>query len=139
MNTIQFFSYLPEEAKQIRQNVFMDEQGFNEEFDTIDNSAIHIVLFKDGAAAGTARMFTENGGKSYHIGRVAVLKEYRHLHLGSEVMKAVCEKAAELGAEYCELSAQCRASAFYKSLGFEESGDVYYDEHCPHIYMKKVL
>lgn len=139
MNKIEFFNTLPDEARQIRKLVFIEEQGFNDEFDETDFTAMHLVLFKDDIPAGTARMFTENGGKSYHIGRVAVLKEYRHFHLGSEIVNALCDKAKELGAEYCELSAQCRASEFYKSLGFRESGDIYYDEYCPHIHMEKSL
>ena len=59
-------------------------------------------------------MFTENGGSSYHIGRMAVLKEYRKTGLGSDIMNALCKKAKELGAEKCELSAQCVQKAFTK-------------------------
>lgn len=130
---------LPQEAKMIRSAVFIEEQGFKEEFDETDKNSLHAVLFVDGKAAGTARMFTEDGGKSYHIGRVAVLKEYRKFGLGSSIMNALCEKAKELGAKKCELSAQCRAKGFYNKLGFIESGEVYLDENCPHIYMEKEL
>ncbi|UKI22223.1 MAG: GNAT family N-acetyltransferase [Anaerotruncus sp.] len=55
------------------------------------------MLYKDGIAAGTARMFTEDGGKTYQIGRVAVLPQYRKYRLGSEIMNAALKKAAELG------------------------------------------
>ena len=119
--------------------VFMDEQGFKDEFDETDKKSLHAVLFINGNAAATARMFTENGGKSYHIGRVAVLKEFRKSGLGSRIMTALCEKAKEAGAEACELSAQCRAKGFYASLGFKEKGGIYLDEGCPHIYMEKEL
>ena len=139
MNEIEFFNYLPEEAKNIRSKVFIDEQGFENEFDETDNTAIHILLYFDSAPAGTARMFTEDNGKSYHIGRVAVLPQYRKNHLGAQIVNAICEKAKELGAEKCELSAQCRVKGFYKSLGFEESGEEYLDEYCPHIHMEKTL
>ena len=117
----------------------MDEQGFKDEFDETDKKSLHAVLFINGNAAATARMFTENGGKSYHIGRVAVLKEFRKSGLGSRIMTALCEKAKEAGAEACELSAQCRAKGFYASLGFKEKGGIYLDEGCPHIYMEKEL
>lgn len=140
MKEIKLFSTgLPEEAKQIRTAVFVDEQGFHEEFDETDDISIHAVLFIDGKAAGTARMFTESGGESYHIGRMAVLKEYRKSGLGSDIMNALCEKAKELGAKGCELSAQCRAQGFYEKLGFAAEGNIYLDENCPHIYMKKAL
>ena len=99
MEEIKIYEHLPEEAKHIRKTVFMDEQGFKDEFDETDKKSLHAVLFIDGNAAATARMFTENGGKSYHIGRVAVLKEFRKSGLGSRIMTALCEKAKEAGAE----------------------------------------
>ena len=139
MNKIEFFNHLPEEAKAIRFKVFVDEQGFQNELDAIDDTAIHLVLSVDGTPAGAARMFTEDGGKSYHLGRICVLKEYRGMHLGADIVNKMCEKAKELGAERCELSAQCRAMEFYKKIGFQERGEVYLDEYCPHIFMEKSL
>lgn len=136
---IRIYETLPKEAEFIRKTVFVDEQGFHDEFDETDGRSLHAVLYKDGKAAAAARMFTENGGESYHIGRMAVLKEFRGCGLGSKIMNALCEKACELGAKSCELSSQCSAQGFYKTLGFEASGEVYLDEHCPHIYMKKCL
>lgn len=41
----------------IRIKVFMEEQGFKNEFDDIDNRAIHIVLYKEGKPVGTCRVF----------------------------------------------------------------------------------
>ena len=139
MHEIRFSRALPAEAESIRREVFIKEQGFNDEFDETDKRCIHVVLFIDGEAAGTARLFTEDGGRSYHIGRMAVLKKYRGQGAGSEIMNAVCKKASELGAERCELSAQCRARGFYEKLGFKAGGEIYLDEGCPHIHMEKML
>lgn len=139
MTYIKFFNYRTDEASIIRHKVFIEEQGFEHEFDETDSVSLHAVLYKEGTAAGTGRMFTEDGGKSYHLGRIAVLPEYRHFHLGSEMVKAMCDKAKELGASLCVLSAQCRVKDFYRSLGFKESGAVYLDEYCPHIHMEKEL
>ena len=36
---------LPEDAALIRQKIFMEEQGFVDEFDAIDPQADHIVLY----------------------------------------------------------------------------------------------
>ena len=36
----------------IREEVFMQEQGFKNEFDDIDDSATHIVLYDDGSPVG---------------------------------------------------------------------------------------
>ena len=40
---IESFDYLPLEAKNIRETVFVNEQGFNYEFDDIDDIATHLV------------------------------------------------------------------------------------------------
>ena len=54
------------EAKLIRQTVFVDEQGFKNEFDDTDNKAYHGILTDNGEPVSTGRLFTENG--DYHIG-----------------------------------------------------------------------
>ena len=70
----------------IREAVFMKEQGFQNEFDDTDNTCWHLLLTVDGKAAGCARIFPDKG-KMWHVGRVAVLPEYRKLHLGSFIRK----------------------------------------------------
>ena len=41
---VSIYSELPDEARAIRQAVFVEEQGFQEEFDDIDNTeAAHLV------------------------------------------------------------------------------------------------
>ena len=57
-----FYDALPPEAAAIRQAVFVEEQGFQEEFDAIDGHALHLLLFADGRPVGTLRAFTEGGG-----------------------------------------------------------------------------
>lgn len=71
MNT-KTYTILPQEAKDIRIEVFMKEQGFENEFDEIDNLCHHIVVFDEEKPIGTCRFFKENN--HYTIGRVAVLK-----------------------------------------------------------------
>ena len=44
MNT-KIFTTLPQDAKDIRIEVFMKEQGFKNEFDEIDTISHHIVVF----------------------------------------------------------------------------------------------
>lgn len=139
MIEVKFYNELPAEAAEIRKKVFIEEQGFQNEFDEFDNISVHAIISVDGIAAGTARMFTEDDGKSVHLGRIAVLKEQRKLHLGSLMLNALFKKAKELGAERAIVGAQCRAAGFYKSLGFTEYGEIYSDEGCPHIYMQKEL
>ena len=49
------------EAKQIRQTVFVEEQGFHNEFDAMDAEAWHVVLWKDEHAIATGRTFPAQG------------------------------------------------------------------------------
>ena len=42
-----FFDYLPQEAKDIRTEVFVNEQKFENEFDDIDDIAYHLIIGKE--------------------------------------------------------------------------------------------
>ncbi|MGN0623938.1 MAG: GNAT family N-acetyltransferase [Oscillospiraceae bacterium] len=124
-------------AAEIRKKVFMEEQGFKNEFDGIDERAVHAVLFCDGAPAATGRLYSEKG--SFHIGRVAVLKEYRGKALGSMIISALEAEAKKMGALQISLSAQTQAQGFYEKLGYVSENDLHMDEFCPHVTMTKVL
>lgn len=138
--THQFSNTLPEDAKYVREEVFVKEQGFHNEFDDIDSRAIHLVLYVGGKTAATARMFLEKeGADAFTVGRVAVLPQYRGLHLGNELLRCLEEKARELGIPKIALSAQCRVRPFYEKYGYTAMGEAYMDEHCPHIHMEKQL
>lgn len=125
-------------SRRIRTDVFVEEQGFREEFDDIDGIAWHVVVFDGDRPIATGRTFPNADG-SYSIGRVAVIKGYRSKGVGAVVMNALEEKARALGARTLVLSAQTHAVGFYQRMGFSPYGEEYYDEHCPHIAMKKDL
>lgn len=44
MTTYTFYDHIPAQAKYIREEVFVKEQGFHNEFDEIDSRAIHLVI-----------------------------------------------------------------------------------------------
>lgn len=46
----------------VRKAVFMDEQGFQNEFDETDSTAYHLELRVDGPAAGCARIYPGEDG-----------------------------------------------------------------------------
>ncbi len=124
----------------IRTEVFVNEQHFVNEFDEIDEQALHFVLYDGALPIATGRTYPkESDVKTYILGRVAVIKDYRKHKLGSYLMRQMEEKAKELGAHTIELSAQVQAKPFYESLGYEGFGLPYADEGCPHIAMKKTL
>lgn len=74
---IRLYHTLPEEARQIREKVFVQEQHFQEEFDGTDRRAVHLVLYQGGSPAATCRYFQGVSPKEYLVGRMAVLKPFR--------------------------------------------------------------
>lgn len=133
----QFYNQLPQEARMIREEIFIKEQGFENEFDDIDHRAIHFVVFQNNTPIGCARMYEEN--QHMILGRIAVCKEYRHLHVGSFILQSLEQHALELGYQEVMLSAQVRAKDFYIHNGYVSYGEEYLDEFCPHQHMKKIL
>jgi predicted GNAT family N-acyltransferase len=125
-------------AKKIREKVFIEEQGFEIEFDDIDNISLHLEIYKDDKAVGCARMYSYDN-KEYILGRIAVLKEYRGLNYGSYIISVLENEVKKRGGHKITLSAQVRASQFYEKAGYQKIGEEYLDEYCPHIKMIKVL
>ena len=137
---ILIYDCLPDEAKQIRQRVFVEEQGFCNEIDEIDNVAEHFVVYMDEAMpVATCRVFWDGVIKGYVVGRFAVYKEYRGKKIGSAMMKEAEKHVQEIGGKCIVLHAQCQVSEFYRKLGYAEYGEVENIEGCPHVWMKKEL
>lgn len=131
---------IPDCAKEVRQKVFMDEQGFQNEFDDIDDMAAHLVLFnEDKRPVATCRIFWDVKMDSYVLGRLAVIKEYRGRNLGSMMVRGAEQYVQKKGGKCMALHAQCQAAVFYGKLGFREFGEIEEDEGCPHVWMKKYL
>ena len=136
MNT-KIFTTLPQDAKDIRIEVFMKEQGFENEFDEIDNLCHHIVAFDEGKPIGTCRFFKESN--HYTIGRVAVLKEYRNQHIGNLLLKSAEKEIKRINGDVIVVHAQVRVSSFYEKQGYIQFGQIDDDEGVPHMWMKKKI
>lgn len=135
-----FYNRLNNEIINIRKTVFIEEQGFENEFDEIDDGCKHIIYYYGNKPVGTARMFEDEENKNeYFIGRVAILKEYRKYGLGKKIILAIEEKALEIKARKLKLSTQVEVKGFYEKCGYKPIGEIYYDEYCPHIMMEKTL
>ena len=111
------------DARLIRQQVFVEEQGFVNEFDDIDHEAYHAVIYTGGYPIATGRLFDENG--EAHIGRICVRKAYRGRDLGRMIVEALEKQAEKVGYKEVGLSAQTRVQPFYEKLGYTAYGDVY--------------
>ena len=131
------YASMPTEAKEIREEVFVREQGFAEEFDEIDAYAVHILLFCGDRAIGTCRIFECDG--SWQIGRVALVREFRGRGCGRRLLAAAEAHIQRQGGARCSLHAQTRAQAFYEKCGYRPCGKPFDEEGCPHVAMTKSL
>ena len=121
----------------IRKKVFIDEQKVpvELEIDEHDPEAIHfLVMNKNEQYIATARLL-----KNGHIGRIAVLKEYRNQGIGTNLLSDILSKAMQLKIKTVFLNAQVYAEKFYKSHGFISQGKIFMDAGIPHIKMTKKL
>ena len=120
----------------IRCKVFVGEQKVPEELeiDGLDDQAKHVLAFVDGVPIGTGRILSDG-----HIGRVAVLKDYRGLGIGKSIMKDLIKWAQNMNLEKVWLSSQWHAHSFYLDLGFVCVGEIYKEAGIDHIKMFKTL
>jgi len=123
--------------RDIRQRVFMVEQGVSAdlEWDGIDQDCRH-ALAQDGERRpiGCARLLPDG-----HIGRVAVLAEWRGRGVGDALLERMIALARELGHVRVLLNAQTHALAFYARHGFVAFGPEYDDAGIPHRAMERSL
>ncbi|MDO4663081.1 MAG: GNAT family N-acetyltransferase [Tissierellia bacterium] len=120
--------------EKMRIEVFIKEQGFTSEFDDLDKISTHLVLFEDGIAKAYLRFYKEKG--NYFIGRVLVLKKYRHKFLSSLLIKRAEEM---ISSGKIIIHAQYDKVGLYKKLGYKETDIKDYDEGVLHTYLYKVL
>ncbi|MDH5601853.1 MAG: GNAT family N-acetyltransferase [Gammaproteobacteria bacterium] len=119
----------------IRSKVFISEQEVpvELEWDEYDKVSTHILAYYDNKPVATARLLMDG-----HIGRMAVLKEYRNRHIGKNMLKFLVNIARKKSINKIELSAQEHAVEFYKKFGFSVISDVYMDAGIPHYDMKYI-
>jgi len=117
----------------IREKVFIQEQNVPAEleWDGKDEVCHHaLALTANGDAIGCGRI-TPGG----HIGRVAVLPEWRRKRIGSSILELLVDYARSQHYDKVELNAQVEAIPLYKNYGFEEEGKVFMDANIPHCKM----
>lgn len=121
----------------IREKVFIQEQNVSlaDEWDDKDESATHFLAsLENSEAIACARVLQENN--LFHIGRVAVLAEYRNQTIGRQLMQFIlnwCEQENPKFKIY--LHAQISRITFYEYLGFVAEGDLFMDAGIEHVEM----
>ena len=129
-STIDVVDWLSCEAlRDIRRAVFIDEQRVpeDEEWDADDARSVHFLLSASGQPVGTARLLSDG-----HIGRVAILREWRGYGHGKALMLAAMQHGQRAGMAVLRLSAQSHALAFYEQLGFVVDSGEYLEAGIPH-------
>jgi predicted GNAT family N-acyltransferase len=123
-------------AVPIRFAVFVQEQGvpLEMELDEIDEKSLHAVAFDEGKAVATGRLLPDG-----HIGRMAVLREWRGRGIGGQILARLMDEARARGDREVVLSAQVHATAFYRMHGFVEEGAEYLEAGIPHRQMRRSL
>ena len=105
-----------DDAALVRRVVFMDEQGYENEFDAIDEdpNCIHVTLY------------------------VAVLPAMRRRGLASAIVETSASCARDAGAKLIKLHAQEYVLPLYVKAGYTQIAPVdYEDEGQPHVWMAK--
>lgn len=136
---MQLYDALPPQAAAIRRAVFMEEQGFQDEFDEIDTYASHLVLYDRETPIATGRFYRKPESDTYIVGRIAVIKPYRGKNIGAALMRAAERAVRQKQGRRIALHAQVQAKPFYEKLGYTAHGAIELEEHCPHIWMYKTI
>ncbi|MFN2645929.1 MAG: GNAT family N-acetyltransferase [Burkholderiales bacterium] len=121
------------EAKRIRFIVFVEEQGVPAELemDEHDSRCVHALAYAEERAIATGRLLPDG-----HIGRMAVLKDWRARGAGRAILRRLIEAARKRGDREVLLSAQVHALEFYRAEGFEAHGGVYEEAGIRHQAMR---
>lgn len=123
-------------AGAVRTAVFVHEQGIpaDLEWDEWDARSLHCVAFDGERPVATGRLLPDG-----HIGRMAVLAEYRRRGVGGRILDALIEAARARGDPRIELSAQSYVVEFYARRGFVGVGEPYDEVGIAHQRMEMTL
>lgn len=130
------------DALYIRYKVFIEEQKIaaEDEYDPRESDYTTFVLYVKDKKAATIRYKYDATNRTAHIGRLAVLKEYRGQKLGIALINYVEEL---LSAKYRPLTfhigGQSHLVEYYEKLGYTKVGAPYLDAGIKHFtFIKKV-
>ena len=137
--TLQHIDWRRGEAsiRAVRHAVFVQEQGIPAqlEWDGADSACQHVLAVDArGAAVGTGRMQADG-----HIGRMAVLADWRGQGVGSRMLVSLMDRAREMRLPSVWLTAQATAVPFYLKHQFVAEGDEFVEAGIVHRRMRRVL
>ena len=121
----------------IRLDVFVREQSVPEalEWDGLDPQCEHVMASDlAGHPIATGRLLPDG-----HIGRMAVLKNWRRRGVGSAVLSELLDIARARGDAFAILHAQSHATNFYRRAGFEIASAEFMEAGIAHVEMRTRL
>ncbi|QSP93596.1 GNAT family N-acetyltransferase [Marinobacter salinisoli] len=127
----------PGHIRDIREQVFIQEQDVPPELEWDDTDEIadhYLAVMPDNTPVGVARLFGTLG-ETAHIGRMAILPDFRDQGIGEALLRHVMTDAAS-SHDQIMLSAQEYAIPFYQRSGFHVCSDLYDDAGIPHADMR---
>ena len=128
----------------LRNEVFIVEQKCPyQDLDYADQAAVHVMGYDaDNRLAAYTRIFApgiRSRGMTYDmasIGRVLTSGAARGKGIGKELMeRSIAVLEERFGKQPVKISAQQYLKAFYESLGFRQTSDMYLEDDIPHIEM----
>jgi predicted GNAT family N-acyltransferase len=137
--TIRDVGWLAEQEKlrAVRLAVFVIEQNIPEEHEWDEHDALSVHALaedRDGVPIGCGRLLPDG-----HIGRLAVLSDWRGQGVGAALLRHLIEVAQRHGHVRVLLNAQEHAVPFYARYGFAPSGAPFMEAGIPHREMVRML
>ncbi len=127
-------------ALAVRREVFVDEQGIaeEEEYDGLDETAVHYVVTDGDRVIATARVRFPSATAA-KVERMAVLKQYRRQGVGTRILTFILDDLRIRRLQLVVLHAQADVREFYRSCGFEETGEPFQEAGIEHVEMRLYL
>lgn len=126
---------LLEKVFAIRREVFVGEQNCPPELEwEFEDESNHFLATVDGEPAGASRW--RKTDKGYKLERFAVLKKFRGMGIGQELVKAVLSDLPD-DAGYVYMHAQIQAVSLYEKFNFEKIGQEFEEAGIRHYKMIK--
>lgn len=130
-----------EQALQIRNQVFVQEQGLFKQTDADpnDDRSTHLVAELEGRIIGTVRVFPNENKGHWIGGRLAIKKEHRHSGAGELLVREAVGYVKKQGCRRFTAHIQKENVPFFSRLGWKAIGTVFEFHEKPHQLMEADL
>ena len=98
-----------------------------------DEKALHFGVLIDNKLVSVASLYLED--HSARLRKFATLNHFQRQGVGSYLLEHLIQKLKEKEVNYLWFDARVSAYSFYKRLGFQASGDIFYKNTVPYYKM----